>query len=168
MPTIVVRPQVPLEILDGTTLLARHPRCYAREQDLFEPLHYLSLLEMRPGAFDYARPLKKWQADWPESYHQMLRVCRERWPEGGRGIQEFVRVLRLHEQYPAPLVQQAIEQALSYGCPHLDGVLHCLHQLTAPIEPHTSLDLTAQPHLQSVGTQPVDLRQYEQLLRSSG
>ncbi len=27
-----------LEILDGTTLLARHPRCYEREQDLFEPL----------------------------------------------------------------------------------------------------------------------------------
>jgi len=24
-----------LEILDGTTLLARHPRCYEREQDLF-------------------------------------------------------------------------------------------------------------------------------------
>src|SRR5207249_4703924 len=37
--------------LPGTTglpglqgLLARHPRCYEREQDIFEPLHYLSLL----------------------------------------------------------------------------------------------------------------------------
>ena len=41
-----------IEILDGTTLLARHLRHYEREQDLFEPLHYLPLLEQRPGAFD--------------------------------------------------------------------------------------------------------------------
>jgi transposase len=41
-----------LDILDGTPLLARHPRSYEREQDLFEPLHYLPLLEQRPAAFD--------------------------------------------------------------------------------------------------------------------
>jgi len=157
-----------LDILDGTTLLARHPRSYGREQDRFEPLHYLPLLEQRPGAFDYARPMRQWRKDWPESYHQMLRVLREKWPEGGRGVQEFVRVLRLHEQYPAHLVQQAIEQALAYGCPHLDGVLHCLHQLTTEPPVGQSLQFVDQPHLQAIGTQPIDLRQYEQLLSSSG
>jgi transposase len=157
-----------LEILDGTTLLARHPRSYEREQDLFEPLHYLPLLEQRPGAFDYARPLKKWQAGWPPSYHRMLQILREKWPEGGRGVQEFVRVLRLHEEYPAELLEQAIEQALAFGCPHLDGVLHCLHQLPSCAEDSTSLEPMALPRLQTVGSQPIDLRQYEQLLRSSG
>jgi len=97
----------------------------------------------------------------------MLRGLRERWPEGGRGVQEFIRVLRLHEAYPALLVQQAIEQALSYGCPHLDGVLHCLHQLTSTVEAPISLELAEHPHLRTVGTQPIDLHQYEQLLRSS-
>jgi transposase len=157
-----------LDILDGTTLLARHRRSYGREQDLFEPLHYLPLLEQRPGAFDYARPMRQWRKDWPESYHQMLRVLREQWPESGRGVQEFVRVLRLHEQYPAHLVQHAIEQALAYGCPHLDGVLHCLHHLSAdqPVVPE--MELSDHPHLQAVGTQPIDLHQYEQLLSSSG
>ncbi len=56
-----------LDILDRTTLLARHPRSYGREQDLFEPLHYLPLLEQRPGAFDYAKPMRQWRKDWPES-----------------------------------------------------------------------------------------------------
>ena len=98
----------------------------------------------------------------------MLAACREKWPEGGRGVQEFVRVLRLHEDYPAHLVQQAIEQALAYGCPHLDGVLHCLHHLVEPVATLPSLDLTDQPHLQAVGHQPINLRQYEQLLTSSG
>jgi transposase len=157
-----------LDILDGTTLLACHPRSYAREQDIFEPLHYLPLLEQRPGAFDYARPMRQWRKDWPESYHQMLRVLREKWPEGGRGVQEFVRVLRLHEQYPAHLVQQAIEQALAYGCPHLDGVLHSLHQLTQ--EPPAALRLPQAEWAswQAIGSQPIDLQQYERLLSSSG
>ena len=157
-----------LDILDGTTLLARHPRSYAREQDIFEPLHYLPMLEQRPGAFDYARPMRQWRKDWPESYHQMLRVLREKWPEGGRGVQEFVRVLRLHEQYPAHQVQQAIEQALAYGCPHLDGVLHCLQHLNE--EPAAALrSLEGESaSWQAVGSQPIDLQQYERLLSSSG
>jgi len=157
-----------LDILDGTTLLARHPRSYGREQDLFEPLHYLPLLEQRPGAFDYAKPMRQWRKDWPESYHQMLRVLREKWPDGGRGVQEFVRVLRLHEQYPAHLVHQAIEQALASGCPHLDGVLHCLHQLTE--EPPAALGLPQADSAswQAIGSQPIDLQQYERLLSSSG
>ena len=156
-----------LDILDGTTLLARHPRSYEREQDLFEPLHYLPLLEQRPGAFDYARPMRQWRKDWPESYHQMLRVLREQWPESGRGVQEFVRVLRLHEDYPAHLVQQAIEQALASGCPHLDGVLHSLHQLTA--EPPAALRLSQAESASwpAIGNQPIDLQQYERLLSSS-
>jgi hypothetical protein len=156
-----------LDLLDGTTLLARHPRSYEREQDLFEPLHYLPLLEQRPGAFDYARPMRQWRKDWPESYHQMLRVLRERWPQGGRGVQEFVRVLRLHEQYPAHLVQQAIEQALAYGCPHLDGVLHCLHQRTSELPAALRPPQAESASWQAIGSQPIDLQQYERLLSSS-
>jgi hypothetical protein len=78
------------------------------------------------------------------------------------------RVLRLHEDYPAHLVQQAIEQALSYGCPHLDGVLHCLHHLLEPVAALPSVDLSHHPHLQAVGHQPINLGQYEQLLPSFG
>jgi hypothetical protein len=47
-------------------------------------------------------------------------------------------------------------------------VLHCLHQLTSSEEAPTSLQMAEYSHLQAVGTQPIDLRQYEQLLRSSG
>jgi hypothetical protein len=111
--------------------------------------------------------MRQWRKDWLESYHQMLRVLREKWPDGGRGVQEFVRVLRLHEDHPAALVQKAIEQALVYGCPHLDGVLQCLHQLdpseTPSVDPQTGDHLP----LPTVGTQPINLQQYEQLLRTA-
>lgn len=155
-----------VDIYDKAELIANHPRCYEREQDIFNPLHYLSLLEQRPGAFEYATPMKRWRKEWPESYHRMLSDLKEKWPEG-RGVQEFVRILQLHKDYPADFMEQAIEQALSYGCVHLDGVLHCLHQLTEPKETPSSLDLSDRPHLQDIGNQPVDLSRYEKLLKYS-
>lgn len=157
-------------------LLARHPRCYEREQDIFEPLHYLPLLAQRPGAFDYAKPLRRWRAKWPPTYEKMLGLLREKWPEG-RGVREFVRILQLHQDYPTQLVERAVEQALSYGCVHCDGVIHCLGQLTMPQAGQKALpsldlvNLADHPHLQAignVGSQPVDLRRYEQLLQGQG
>lgn len=82
----------------------------------------------------------------------------------GRGVKEFVRVLRLHQEYAAPLIEQAVQLALSYGCVHFDGVSQCLHQLQQPPVPLPLLDLSDKPHLAAVGTQPVDLHRYEQLL----
>jgi hypothetical protein len=75
--------------------------------------------------------------------------------------------LQLHKEYSTDLIEQAIEQALSYGCVHLDGVIHCLHQLTEPKAAPKSPDLSDRPHLQNIGNQPVDLSRYEKLLKYS-
>lgn len=155
-----------LDILDRTTLLARHVRCYERDQDVFDPLHYLPLLEQRPGAFDYAQPLRRWREGWPAAYHQMLRELRAKWPDG-RGIQEFIRILYLHQEYETAAIEQAVEQALEIGCVHLDGVLHCLQHSTTSTPPTTSQQVIEQRHLQDIGDQPVDLKRYERLLKQS-
>lgn len=157
-----------IDIFDGAKKLASHVRCYEREQDIFDPLHYLPLLEKKPGAFAYAIPMRRWQKDWPFAYHQMLNRLKENWPDG-RGIQEFVRILMLHEHYPAEQLEQAVERALSYGCVHLDGVLYCLHELAEEASPAEAapLDLSDRPDLDAVGKQPVDLSRYEQLLKLS-
>jgi transposase len=52
-----------------------------------------------------------------------------------------------------------------FGAVHLDGVLHCLRQLTDVKEPTTSLGLSDRPDLDKVGNQPVDLSRYERLLK---
>jgi hypothetical protein len=152
-----------IEVLSEQQVLARHARCYGHQQDVFDPLHYLSLLEQRPGAFEYARPLRQWRAEWPESYHRLLRRLREQWPEG-RGVKEFVQVLRLHQQYPARQIERAVEQALSFGCVHFDGVKHCLEHLESPSTAVPLLDLADKPHLAALGNQPIDLARYDQLV----
>jgi len=152
-----------VEIIFEQEVIARHARCYGREQDIFDPLHYLALLEQRPGAFEYARPLRAFRREWPPAYHRLLQRLKEHWPEG-RGVKEFVRVLRLHQEYPAQLIEQAVTRALDYGCVHADGVIHCLHALEQPQRERSILDLSEKPHLAALGTQPIELEQYEQLV----
>lgn len=156
-----------VDLLHGEELIARHPRCYARGQDILDPLHYLPLLEQRPGAFHHAKPLRRWRAEWPPVYEQLLaRVCAEK-PDG-QGVREFIQILNLHRAHPAEQMEHAIRLALEYGCAHLDGVTLCLHQLQQPALPLPVLDLTHQPQLIGIGMQPLDLGCYDQLLGGGG
>src|SRR3954453_11642882 len=50
----------------GAEVIARHPRSYEREDFVFDPLHYLALLERKIGALDQAAPLVGW--DLPEEF----------------------------------------------------------------------------------------------------
>ncbi len=156
-----------VDILDQQGVIASHPRCYEHKQDVLDPLHYLSLLEERPGAFDHAKPVRRWRETWPPVYETLLGRLRDQWPDG-RGVQEFVRILNLHRQHPAERIQQAIEQALAYGCPHADGVTLCLHQLAEPESPVLSLDLSAHPELLTVATEAPNLACYDRLLAGRG
>ena len=159
--------EVKIYHLDEAEAIAVHPRCYGQQQDILEPQHYLPLLAQRPGAFHYARPIRQWRASWPAVYEQLLAELQQRQP-GSRGVREFIRVLQLHQQYPAELIEQAVTQALQYHCPHADGVELCLRQLLQPDVPTPQLDLHEHPRLQGIAPQPVSLAHYNQLLPGGG
>jgi hypothetical protein len=62
-------------------------------------------------------------------------------------------------------VERAVKTALELGAAHLDGVILCLRQQQEP-EPQTwSLDLRSHPKLEQIGTQPLDLGQYDRLVQ---
>lgn len=156
-----------VDILHLDKVIASHRRCYGREEDIFDPLHYLPLLEQRPGAFEHAKPIRRWREEWPPVYESLLQRLQEQ-GLNGQGVREFVRVLKLHRDHPAKLVAQAVEQALAYGCVHADGVELCLHQLSNPEAPVPSLTLTDPPSWATVGEQPPDLSCYDRLLERMG
>ena len=90
-----------IDILDDQQLIARHSRRHGCDQDLFDAHpDYLPLLEQRPGAFEHARPLGAWRKTWPPVYEQLLAQLRATWPEG-RGVREFIQVLKLHRDHLA-------------------------------------------------------------------
>ena len=100
---------------------------------------------------------------WPPVYERLLAQLQTHQPQG-QGVREFIRVLQLHQRHPAGLVEQAVSLALGYGCAHADGVELCLRQLLQPEIVPPALDLTAHPRLTQVGTQPLSLARYDQLL----
>ena len=153
-----------IEIWDEASLLARHERCYGRNQDVLEPLHYLHLLAQRPGAFEHAKPLRQWRNQWPPHYERLLALLKHRHEREKAAVREFVRILQLHQQHPPALMETAIAQALSEGLGHYEGVRFCLNRLLDPAPTMTPLDLSAQPALSAIGQQPLNLTHYDQLL----
>ena len=153
-----------VEVLNAAEVVAEHPRCLEREQDILNPLHYLGLLEQRPGAFEYALPVRQWRQKWTPEYEKILDALCQTKPDGS-GVREFVAILKLHRDHPAEMVDRAVKQALDLGAAHLDGVQLCLRQILSPHESPPALVLD-HPKLAAVGYQPVHLEQYNQLLEA--
>jgi transposase len=155
-----------IEVLWLDQVIASHERCFDREQDIIDPLHYIGLLSQRPGAFEHAIPMRRWRKTWPPVYEQLLEALQEHWPEG-RGLREFIAILKLHRDHSNGQMEKAIRTALNCGIPHLDGVELCLRQQQSPSMVIKPLDLQRHPALQEIGKQSVDLHQYERLLEAS-
>ena len=138
--------------------VARHPRIWEAEQVRFEPLHYLALLETKPGALDHARPLQGWTL--PECFAVLRRRLEAEWE--GEGTREYIKVLRLLEKHSLPRLRRAVEQALAVGAITRDAVAQFLY----PREDWgaTLFSLDGHPHLRRVRVARPDLASYRQLV----
>lgn len=152
-----------VEISNGRQMLARHPRCYGREQDILDPLHYLSLLARKPTAWEQAKPIRDWQKRWPAVYDRYLAALRERLPSQ-EATREFIAVLQLHADYSEALIAQALEQALASHCYTADGVKKLLLRLTEPVRATEPLDLSGHPHLDGLQVAWPEVSQFDRLL----
>ena len=108
---------------------------------MFEPLHYLALIEQKINALDQAAPLAGWQL--PEEFATLRRLLEARM--GKQGKREFVQVLRLMEIFRADEVAAAVREAIARGAIGFDAVKHlvlCRIERRPP-----RLDLTVYPYL---------------------
>src|SRR5450631_856908 len=128
-------------ICAGSEVIARHPRSYEREDMIFNPLHYLALLEQKTNALDQAAPLVGWKM--LEGFDELRRLMEARL--GKKGKRECVQVLRLLETFTLAEVERAIDDALRMGTISFDAVKHLL---LCRIERRPArLDLENYPHL---------------------
>ena len=106
----------------GVEVIARHRRSYQRDDYVFNPIHYLPLLEQKTGALDQAAPLAGWEL--PEEFETLRRLLESRM--GRRGKREFVQVLRLMENFRKEEVHKAVRDALDLGAISFDAIKHLL------------------------------------------
>jgi len=104
----------------ATEEIARHARSYEREDFVFNPLHYLALLERKIGALDQAAPLVGWEL--PEEFATLRRLLEARLLKLGK--REFVQVLRLLEVFGLDDVLAGIRAAIARGVIGFDAVKH--------------------------------------------
>jgi len=142
---------------DGSEV-TRHTRIWDDEQVCFDPLHYLALLETKPGALDHARPLMGWTL--PECFALLRRRLESE--RDGDGTREYIKVLRLLEKHPLPKLRRAVEQALAVGAITRDAVAQFLY----PREDWsaTLFSLAGHPHLRHVRVAAPNLASYTELV----
>ena len=142
--------------------IASHERLWGKEGVRMDPVHYLALLERKPGALDDARALENW--DLPECFGVLRRRLEaERGPEGTR---EYLRVLRLLETHSLGSLTRAVRVGLARGALIRDAVA----QYLIPHEPwrRTSFRLDGREHLRRVKVSATDVSAYGVLLGRGG
>jgi transposase len=142
----------------GAEIIARHRRSYEREDLIFDPLHYLPLIEQKTGALDQAAPLAGWHL--PDSFATLRRLMEARMGKAGK--REYVQVLRLLESFRLAEVEAAIGDALKLGAIGFDAVKHlvlCRIERRPP-----RLDLELYPYLPRARVATTSAKSYMSLL----
>ena len=142
----------------GAEVIARHDRSYEREDFVFDPLHYLALLEQKTGALDQAAPLAGWKL--PEEFGTLRRLLEARM--GKQGKREFVQVLRLLEVFDMEDIAAGVAAAIQRGVIGFDAVKHlvlCRIERRPP-----RLDMEVYPYLPRANVAVTQARSYLALL----
>jgi hypothetical protein len=133
-----------IQVVADEQLLAEHPRCFGRGQSLFNPWHYLPVLERKPGALRDGAPFQQWAL--PEAF----RCVYERLMKQPGGDTACVDLLLAGRQHGLEPLEVACALALEQGTVSAPVVLNQLHRLLSPRLPDTlpipeRLRLTLEP-----------------------
>jgi transposase len=157
-PVTVVAGIDEVRLVADNRLVASHPRHWGKEHTAYDPVHYLALLERKPGALDFARPLEGWNL--PGCFELLRRRLEAQL--GHKGTREYIKVLRLLENASIPQLTGAIQQTLAIGALSYDAVRVILQARQET--PVGLFCLDGRPHLKLVNVEAPDLNAYHALV----
>jgi hypothetical protein len=116
-----------LEVWHAGKRVARHARCYGRQQEVLNLEHYLDVLARKPGAFAGSKPLDQWRKEgrWPQSYDRFWQGLMTRLGTQP-GTKAMVGLLVLGRTHGQAALTCAIEAALALGVQDSAAVAHLL------------------------------------------
>lgn len=139
-------------------VIAQHPRSYDNGDIVFDPVHYLRLIEYKIMSFDQAAPLQGW--DLPDAFDTLRRLLEARQCKAGK--REYVQVLRLLEHHELDVLHSAVKDALQIGAISFDAIKHLL--LCRVERRPARLDLDVYPFLPSTTVATTSAASYMTLL----
>jgi transposase len=138
-------------------VVAEHLRDWDKENVHYDPIHYLALLERKPGALDFGKPFDDWNL--PEGFGVLRR--RLEGELGSDGRREFIKVLRLLESCKLRELARAVDRALEIGAMTVEAIRLLLQDGREAPTKYFRLD--GRPHLQGRVVPPPKLFQYDAL-----
>ena len=107
-------------------IVAEHPRSFGRGKIVYEPWHYVSILERKPGALRNGAPFRDWKLP------RALTRLRARLAGHDDGDRQFVTVLTAVLEDGLEAVEAACAEALGCGACSADMVLNILARRRQP------------------------------------
>ena len=155
-----------IELWHDGRCVARHERCYSRQQQVLELEHYLDILCRKPGALAGSRPLEQQRRAglWPKSFDEIWQALIARHGKQS-GTRQMIDLLKLAKQFGRDRLREAIETALATGCTDSAAVQHLLYanDLNRPV--CEAIDIGSLERYQR--PLPV-MNEYDQLLVAGG
>jgi transposase len=157
--TVLASPQT-VRVVDGTRLLADHPRSYDKGAQIEDPTHIENLVAHKRAARHH-RGIDRLARAAPSS-QRLLRQAGERGDNLGTLT---AALLRLLDRFGAAELQAAIEEALSRGVPHPNAVRLTLERRreAAGLPPPVAVALPEHLKGRDAPVQPHALDTYDRL-----
>jgi len=147
-----------LEVISAGETIAHHPRSFLRDQVIYNPWHYVTLLERKPGALRNGAPFKDW--DLPKA----LTQTREHLAKLKGGDRKFVNILMAISHHGLEAVTIACELAISEGVIAEEYILNLLNRLRPTTTTET---LTIEEGLKLKEEPQSNCHRYNQLLKGA-
>jgi transposase len=144
-------------------VVAVHDRCLSKHKMIIDPIHYLAVLDRKPGVLDAAPAFRDWSL--PACF-TAFRAALEDIHGATPGTRRFVRVLQLLAEHPLAQVRQAVEECIDEHVIDAETVVQrtrrraAIATLTSAAAP----ELPASAAAAGVQVPLPDLSQFDQLL----
>ena len=147
-----------IELRQDGRMIGEHPRCFGRDQTIFDPWHYVPVLVRKPGALRNGAPFKDWVL--PSGIDRIRRKL----AGVDDGNRQMVSILTAVLQDGLPAVEAACTEALREGVCSADVILNILARQREPAAPMT---IMTTPQALRLNHEPVaDCARYDSLRRA--
>ncbi len=147
-----------IEVRQDGRVVGEHPRCFGRDQTVYNPWHYVPVLARKPGALRNGAPFRDWLLPGA------LERVRRRLAGAGDGDRQMVDILTAVLSDGLAAVEAACAEALREGVHSADVVLNILARQREPPAPATILT----PDALRLRHEPAaDCARYDSLRRSA-
>jgi len=142
-------------VLDGEAVVARHPRCYSKGEQIEEAAHIEALAKSKSAAREH-RGTDRLMSAVPIAKAFLVEAAAKSYPLQAltRHLTEFL------DSYGATLLNTAMEEALKRGVPHLNAVRIALDKLLEAREKDAGLCLHLDKKASAHQVRPHDLATY--------